>query len=100
MFNRENLPGILLLGLCGVVALALLIEIFTDITFTFDGPGWLATAITLAGIGLIGYMSWRAWGSRLRRRRNGGENPDWPLNDVRSPRRSWTNRDKNDPGTP
>jgi hypothetical protein len=38
MFNRDDLPGFLFLTLCAVVAIALLIEIFTDYTFRFSGP--------------------------------------------------------------
>ena len=86
MFNRENLPGIALLGLCAVVAIALLIEIFTDVRWEFTGPGWVATGISLVGIGLIGYMSWRAWGRRLTGRKEEDEGA-WSGNDVRSRKR-------------
>ena len=92
MFDREDWPGILLLGLCAVVAIALLIEIFTDYTFEYNGPGWLATAISLVGFGLIIFMSWRAWGSRLKRWRGGdGGGAQWPQNDVRG-QRAWPKR--------
>jgi len=96
MFNREDLPGILLLGLCAVVAIALLIEIFTGYSFEYNGPGWLATAISLVGFGLIIFMSWRAWGSRIKRwRGDHGGGAQWPQNDVRG-ERTWPRRSRED----
>jgi peptidoglycan/LPS O-acetylase OafA/YrhL len=84
MFSRENWVGVLLLGVCAVVAIALLIEIFTDTTFEYTGPGWASALISIVGIVLIGIMSWRAWGGRLRRWRGGGAGgpAGWPHNDV------------------
>jgi hypothetical protein len=75
-----------------VVAIALLIEIFTDYTFRFSGPNWLGNAIAIVGIGIILFMSWRAWGDRLKRRRGGGGTA-WPGNDVRT-ERTWPRRDR------
>jgi len=92
MFTRENLPGFALLGLCAVVVIALLLEIFTDIRWEFDGPNWLAAGITLVGFGLIGYMSWQAWGKRLLRRKEKDEGA-WPGNDVRTRKRKDTEKD-------
>lgn len=91
MFSRENWVGLLLLGVCAVVAIALLIEIFTDTTFDYTGPGWIATGISLAGIALIAIMSWRAWGNRLRRWRGGGSG-NWPHDDVRGRQTGWPRR--------
>ena len=83
MFTRENLPGFALLGLCAVVVIALLLEIFTDIRWEYTGPNWLATGISLVGFGLVLYMSWRAWGSRLTGRKEKDEG-SWTGNDVRT----------------
>ena len=85
MFNRDNAVGILLVGLCGVVVIALLIEIFTGYTFEYSGPQWLARIIALGGTGLVLFMSFGA----LKRRfgRGGGPGtprggPSWPQNDL------------------
>ncbi len=85
MFNRENWVGVVLVGLCGIVAIALLIEIFTDVSFTYSGPPWLARIIALGGTGLVLVMGFAA----LKRRfgRHGGPGtprggPSWPQNDL------------------
>lgn len=90
MFDRDNWPGIVMLGLCAVLAIALLIEIFTDVTFEYTGPRWLAVAISIFGIVLIGIMTWRAWGGRMRRWRGGSRTltTDWPYDDVRPSKKS------------
>ena len=97
MFDRDNWPGIAMLGICAVVAIALLIEIFTDTTFEYTGPRWLAVAISIFGIGLIGIMSWRAWGGRMRRMRGGtqGQGAEWPHNDVRPSKKAKTDGSSN-----
>ncbi|MGH2548873.1 MAG: hypothetical protein ACRDHN_05755, partial [Thermomicrobiales bacterium] len=94
MFDRDNWPGIVMLGLCAVLAIALLIEIFTDVTFEYTGPRWLAVAISIFGIVLIGIMSWRAWGGRMRRWRGGGSGGPvgWPQNDVPGRQMNWPRR--------
>ena len=91
MFNKENWVGIILVGLCGVVAIALLIEIFTDITFEYSGPQWLARIIAFGGTAFVLVMSYGA----LKRRfgRHGGPTaprggPSWPQNDLPG-RRNW-----------
>ena len=88
MFSRDNLVGIVLLGLCGVLATALLIVIFTDYSFQYSGPQWLARIIALGGTGLVLVMSFGA----LKRRfgRHGGPGaprggPSWPQNDLPGP---------------
>jgi len=96
MFTRDNLPGIALVGLCLVVIVALLAEIFGDVTWEFNGPSWLGNAIAIAGIGLIGYMSWRAWGRRLLGK--GNDDQTWPKNDVRNKKRG--DKSGNDPDAP
>jgi hypothetical protein len=85
MFSRDNLVGIVLLGLCGVSATALLIVIFTDYSFQYSGPQWLDRVIALGGTALVVVMSFSA----LKRRfgRHGGPTaprggPSWPENDL------------------
>ena len=98
MFNRENWVGVVLVGLCGVVAIALLIEIFTDFTFEYSGPQWLARIVAIGGTGLVLVMSFSA----LKRRfgRGGGPGaprggPSWPQNDL--PGRTNWSRSNNPP---
>ena len=58
MFNRENAIGLILLLLCGVVALVLLLSIATGTRFRFAGPSWLGTALAIlffAGI-IYGFL--------------------------------------------
>ncbi len=86
MFSRENWPGIAFLILCGLVAIALLIEIFTDVRWEFDGPRWAGTAIVIFGLGIVLYMSWQAWGKRLLGRKDKNDGA-WTGNDVRSQKR-------------
>lgn len=102
MFSRENWVGALLLGVCAVVAIALLIEIFTDTTFEYTGPQWVAVGISIVGVVLIGVMSWRAWGGRMRRWRGGGGAggpAGWPHNDVPGRQVGWPRRNATN-GTP
>jgi hypothetical protein len=47
MFNRENAIGIVLLGLCATVAVALLVSITTGNRFRLDGPAWLGPALAI-----------------------------------------------------
>jgi ABC-type nickel/cobalt efflux system permease component RcnA len=86
MFEKENWPGIALLGICAVVAIGLLIEIFTDIRWEFTGPDWLANGISILGLGIVAFMAWRAWGHRLRGRDK--HEQSWPKDDVRNQRRT------------
>ena len=51
VFNRENAIGLVLLLLCGVVALVLLYSIATGTRFRFDGPSWVGTALVILFIG-------------------------------------------------
>lgn len=93
MFDRDNWAGFLLLGVCAVVAIALLIEIFTDTTFEYTGPRWVAVGISIVGIVLVGIMLWRAWGGRMRRWRGGSGGPTgWPQNDVPGRQINWPRR--------
>ena len=47
VFNRENAIGLVLLALCGVVALVLLFSIATGTRFRFEGPSWVGTALVI-----------------------------------------------------
>ena len=51
VFNRENAIGLVLLLLCGVVAVVLLFSIVTGTRFRFEGPSWLGTALVILFIG-------------------------------------------------
>jgi hypothetical protein len=85
MFSRDNLVGIVLLGLCGVSAVALLIVIFTDYSFQYSGPQWLARIIALGGTGLVLVMSFSALKQRFGRHSGPGAprgGPSWPQNDL------------------
>jgi len=47
MLNRENAIGLVLLLLCGAVALVLLFSIATGTRFHFEGPSWVGTALVI-----------------------------------------------------
>ena len=47
VFNRENAIGLVLLLLCGIVALVLLFSIATGTRFRFEGPSWVGTALVI-----------------------------------------------------
>ena len=47
MLNRGNAIGLILLLLCGVVALVLVFSIVTGTRFRFEGPSWLGTALVI-----------------------------------------------------
>ena len=47
MLNRENAIGLVLLLLCGAVALVLLFSIATGTRFRFEGPSWAGTALVI-----------------------------------------------------
>jgi hypothetical protein len=53
MLDRDNLPGLVLLGLCAVVAGALMLEIAGVVDFEFRAPGWVGTTLTIVAFGLI-----------------------------------------------
>ena len=42
MLDRENLPGVILLALCTVVAGVLIYSIVTGTRFVWTGPGWVS----------------------------------------------------------
>lgn len=47
MLDRENLPGVILLALCTVVAGVLIYSIVTGTRFVWNGPGWLSIALVV-----------------------------------------------------
>jgi hypothetical protein len=51
VFSRDNAIGIVLLVLCGAVAVALLYSIGTGNRFRFDGPAWLGPALSILFVG-------------------------------------------------
>lgn len=55
MFDRDNLVGVLLLGVCGVVAAILIYAIVTGRSFSFSGPSWLGPVLLLVMVGLLVY---------------------------------------------
>ena len=64
MFEREDIIGLLLLGLCVAVGGVLVYSIATGERFRFTGPGWLGTALAVVFIGAVLYgifSSRRRW---------------------------------------
>lgn len=56
MLDRENLPGIILLALCTVVAGVLIYSIVTGTRFVWTGPGWVTIVLAVL------FMGATAWG--------------------------------------
>ncbi|MFM9106365.1 MAG: hypothetical protein ACKOWF_06660 [Chloroflexota bacterium] len=55
MFSGDNLIGVVLLGICGVVAAVLIWQITTGERLVYDGPGWLPPVL---GVLMLGAMLW------------------------------------------
>ena len=55
MFEREDVIGLLLLGLCVAVGGVLVYSITTGEQFRFTGPGWLGTALMVVFIAAVVY---------------------------------------------
>ena len=55
MFSGDNLIGVILLGICGVVAAVLVWQIVTGERLVYNGPAWLPTVL---GIAMIAAMIW------------------------------------------
>jgi len=47
VLNKENAIGLVLLLLCGVVALVRIVSIVTGTRFHFQGPSWVGTALVI-----------------------------------------------------
>lgn len=88
MFDRDDLIGLLLLGLCVAVGGVLVYGIATGTRFRFDGPGWLGWVLLILflGAGLYGLLT--AAGRRWPDPRTGREGWRrwWP----------WSRRDRPD----
>ena len=68
---RDNPIGVLILALCGVVAIVLIWQIATGERLTYDGPSWV---IWVLGIIMLGGSLYAIFGDRIR-----GESGDqWP----------------------
>ena len=84
MFERDNLIGVALLGLCAVVAVVLVFGIATGTRFVYTGPEWLAWALAILFIGasLYGlFPSARRWPNPL----TGQRGRRWPWQRDRPP---------------
>lgn len=74
MFNRENAVGILLLLVCGGVAVVLLYAIGTGERIRLDLPAWISWPLGITFIGLLLYGMF----SNFRSRRSSGGGHAWP----------------------
>ena len=68
--DRDNFVGVLLLGMCALVAGVLIYSITTGTTFRYTGPGWLAWVLLALFLGGI-----LASFARGRRRGGDGDQP-------------------------
>jgi len=50
MFSGDNLIGVILLGICGVVAGVLIWQITTGKQLVYTGPGWLPPVLGVFGL--------------------------------------------------
>jgi hypothetical protein len=84
MFNdRENIIGVILLGLCVVIGAVMVWAIATDAKLEYTGPEWLAWLIAALFTGAVLYGLWQGFAGR---RRSGGA-PQWPA--PSGARRPW-----------
>jgi hypothetical protein len=75
MFNdRENIIGVILLGLCVVIGAVMVWAIATDAELEYTGPAWLAWLIAALFTGAVLYGLFQSFAGR---RRSGGA-PQWP----------------------
>jgi heme A synthase len=79
--SRDNLVGILLLGVCGLALGVMLAYIRAGERPTYTGPGWLAGAIAVLFIGLLIFGAIRGRGAGA-----------FTRDDVGAPRPSWWRR--------
>ena len=75
MFRRENIVGILLLGLCVIIGAVMVQAIITGERPNVNLPGWLVWPLGAIFIGGIAYGFLRQF---LDRRSSGGGGHAWP----------------------
>lgn len=93
--DRDNLVGIILLGLCAFVALLGGYAIATGTRLTYNGPSWVITVLSLFLIGAFIYMLVGAF--RSRRQSGGGQQWPNPMTGNRPWWRSIWPFNRNDP---
>jgi hypothetical protein len=74
MFKGENFIGVLLAGLCLVVAGIIIWSMATDRELTYNGPSWLPPIL---GVVILGVSLW-GMAQRFRGRGSGGGGAQWP----------------------
>jgi hypothetical protein len=93
--DRENLIGLLLLGLCAVVGGVLVWEIATGNRLSYNGPGWLVWLLLIVLVG--GSLFGLGRGGVFRRWQTGRQWPD-PQTGRRPWWRRWFGGGDDDPG--
>ena len=78
MFGREDLIGLLLLGLCVAIGGVLVYSIATGERFRFTGPGWLGTVLMVVFIGGVVYGLFSGRGRRWPDPLTGRGKRRWP----------------------
>jgi len=94
MFDRDNLPGVFMLGVCAIGGAYLVAAIVRGERLTWTGPAWLGILLTVAFFGAIAYGLFANF-----RRRSGDGSPAWPdprTGPASRPRgwRRWFRRDR------
>jgi hypothetical protein len=95
MFDRENIVGVLLLGVCAVIAGVLLYSIASGEQINVDIPGWLGVVLTVVFLGLIvfGFVSSGGFGRLFRRGGRDGQGGSggrqWPDPQMSGRKRRW-----------
>jgi hypothetical protein len=74
MFKGENLIGVLLAGLCVVIAGVMIWAMATDRELTYNGPSWLPWILMVV---ILGGSLWGV-AQRFRGRGSGGGGSQWP----------------------
>ena len=91
MFDRENIVGVVLLGICAAIVGVLLYSIASGEQIEINMPGWLGAVLTVVFLGLIiyGFVSSGGFGRLLRRgdRDEPGGGRRWP--DPQTSGRRW-----------
>jgi hypothetical protein len=74
MFKGENLIGVLLAGLCVVIAGVMIWAMATDRELSYNGPSWLPWILMVV---ILGGSLWGV-AQRFRGRGSGGGGSQWP----------------------